>query len=121
MEATLISEPMFRSVGQALSIAFAVAETPPAVRGTTDRALRDLKEDRYGIAPIPPGERGTNRVQAPAAPTNGNGPEGPLSEEKPMGWLMGLEPTTTGITRRSGRGSVSKIKHLAAPRRRKAA
>ncbi len=31
-------------------------------------------------------------------PTKQNGPEGPLSEVKPVGWLMGLEPTTTGIT-----------------------
>jgi hypothetical protein len=30
---------------------------------------------------------------------NDNGPEGPsLSQEKPVGWLMGLEPTTTRIT-----------------------
>lgn len=46
---SVVTEPMFRTVGQALSIAFSVAETPPAVRGTTDRALRDLKEDRYGL------------------------------------------------------------------------
>ncbi len=41
---------------------------------------------------------GTNRVQVPPGSANENGPEGPLSEEKTLGWLMGLEPTTTGIT-----------------------
>lgn len=62
MESTAVAaEPMFKSVGQALSIAFAVAETPPAVRGTTDRALRDLKEDRYGLTPMPVGERCVNK------------------------------------------------------------
>ena len=64
---------------------------------------------------------GTNRVQAPAPTTNDNGPEGPPSEEKQVGWLMGLEPTTTGITRRSARGKVLKINTLAKPRKRKAA
>jgi len=61
MQAVTLSEPMFKSVGQALSIAFAVTETPPAVRGTTDRALRDLKEDRYGLPPITQGERSVNK------------------------------------------------------------
>jgi hypothetical protein len=36
------------------------------------------------------------RLAAPAA--NTNGPEGPFTEGKPVGWLMGLEPTTTRIT-----------------------
>lgn len=54
-------EPMFRSVGQALSIAFSVAETPAAVKGTTDRALKDLAERRYGAAPVIASERTLNR------------------------------------------------------------
>jgi integrase len=64
---------------------------------------------------------GTNRVQVPTAPTNNKAPEGASVEEKPVGWLMGLEPTTTGITRRSARGQVLKIKDLRAPKKRKAA
>jgi hypothetical protein len=59
--AAMTSDPMFKSVGQALSIAFAVTETPPAVRGTTDRALRDLKEDRYGLPAASQGERSINK------------------------------------------------------------
>ena len=31
------------------------------MRGTTDRALRDLKEDRYGLAPVPQSERSINK------------------------------------------------------------
>jgi integrase len=38
-----------------------------------------------------------------------------------MGWLMGLEPTTTRITIGSGASGVSRIKHLQAPRKPKAA
>jgi integrase len=41
---------------------------------------------------------GATKVQPPDDTANENGPEGPLSEVKPLGWLMGLEPTTTGIT-----------------------
>ena len=41
---------------------------------------------------------GTNPVQVPIGTPNANGPEGPSTEEKSLGWLMGLEPTTTGIT-----------------------
>jgi hypothetical protein len=33
----------------------------------------------------------------PAAPNN-NGPEGPCHARACLGWLMGLEPTTTRIT-----------------------
>lgn len=64
---------------------------------------------------------GTNPVQPAATGTNGNGPEGPSTEGKGLGWLKGLEPSTTGITRRSRRGEVLKIKDLAKPPRRKAA
>jgi hypothetical protein len=41
---------------------------------------------------------GTNPVRVPSGATNANGPEGPFAEVKLVGWLMGLEPTTTGIT-----------------------
>lgn len=56
-----ISEPMFRSVGQALSVAFAVADTDPAVKGTMEGALNYLAEKRYGAAPILNSERAINR------------------------------------------------------------
>lgn len=62
---------------------------------------------------------GTNPVQVPAAGTNANGPEGPSAEGENLGWLMGLEPTTTGITKRSGRGRVLKINRLDELKRRK--
>jgi integrase len=41
---------------------------------------------------------GTNRVQVAPPPAMRNGPEGPSTEGKEVGWLMGLEPTTTRIT-----------------------
>jgi len=41
---------------------------------------------------------GTTAVQVPHGVANENGPEGPSTEGDSMGWLMGLEPTTTGIT-----------------------
>ena len=64
---------------------------------------------------------GTTRVQV--APPAGieNGPEGPLSEGKSLGWLMGLEPTTTRITIGSRAPDTSKIKHLRPRQRPKAA
>ena len=40
----------------------------------------------------------TNPRQVPFDATNANGPEGPSTEGNHLGWLMGLEPTTTGIT-----------------------
>jgi hypothetical protein len=63
---------------------------------------------------------GTTPAQVAPAGTNENGPVGPLSEEKPMGWLMGLEPTTTGITRRSHPNEPILINDLRARKRRKA-
>jgi integrase len=62
---------------------------------------------------------GTTAVQPPVDGTNDNGPEGPLTEGKPLGWLMGLEPTTTRITRRSRPATVSEINDLRAARKRK--
>ena len=41
---------------------------------------------------------GTNPAQPHRADPTKSGPEGPLYEGDSMGWLMGLEPTTTGIT-----------------------
>ena len=64
---------------------------------------------------------GTNPAQVAQPATNANGPEGPLTEGDQVGWLMGLEPTTTRITKRSGRLDVSNVKDLAAARKRKSA
>jgi integrase len=64
---------------------------------------------------------GTTPAQVARGAANENGPEGPLSEEKPVGWLMGLEPTTTRITSGSRDTSASKIKHLRAAKPRKSA
>jgi integrase len=61
---------------------------------------------------------GTNPVQAASAPANANGPEGPSTEGKPVGWLMGLEPTTTRITRRSSPSGATEINNLGARKRR---
>jgi integrase len=62
---------------------------------------------------------GTNSAQVQSEAPNENGPGGPLSQEKTLGWLMGLEPTTTGITKRSRRGQVLNINDLQPAKRRK--
>ena len=64
---------------------------------------------------------GTTPAQPGTPGTTENGPEGPSYEGKPVGWLMGLEPTTTRITRRSGASEPIKIKDLGSARRRKSA
>jgi integrase len=64
---------------------------------------------------------GTTPAQVAQLGTNRNGPEGPLSEGESLGWLTGLEPATTRITSGSHGHGASKIKHLRAPRRPKAA
>ncbi|GAC1664599.1 MAG: site-specific integrase [Candidatus Dormibacteraceae bacterium] len=64
---------------------------------------------------------GTNPAQLHTGVANENGPEGPSTEGNEVGWLMGLEPTTTRITRRSSYRSPSKISDLAARRKRKSA
>ena len=55
------SDAMFKSVGEALSIAFAVTETDPPVKGSTASALEGLKEERYGLPPMLDSERVVNR------------------------------------------------------------
>ena len=62
---------------------------------------------------------GTTPAQAASDTPNKEAPEG--ADSHSVGWLMGLEPTTTRITRRSDRTSASKIKDLASVRKRKAA
>ena len=62
---------------------------------------------------------GTTPAQPALRVANEKGPEGPVYEGEPVGWLMGLEPTTTRITIRSDAVAPSKIKHLTAVKKRK--
>lgn len=103
--------------------------------GTPDSALRELGGwassdmlQRYAhLAPshvaawagnIVP--RGTSAVQPGAATGNERAPEGAVYEGEPVGWLTGLEPATTRITRRSQGAQVLKIKDLQQRKKRKA-
>lgn len=54
-------EPMFKSVGQALSVAFSVAASPAPIVGSTARALESMSEKRYGAAVVLESERTINR------------------------------------------------------------
>lgn len=56
------SDAIFRSIGEALSIAFSVTETEPPVKGSTASALESLKQERYGLPPVLASERAVNRV-----------------------------------------------------------
>ncbi len=67
------------------------------------------------------GAGGTTPAQLLREPGSETGPEGPVHEGDSLGWLMGLEPTTTRITRRSQASDASKIKDLTAARKRKSA
>jgi integrase len=64
---------------------------------------------------------GTTPAQVAPASTNEKGPEGPVHEGEAVGWLMGLEPTTTRITTGSRASGANKIKHLAPRKKPKAA
>jgi hypothetical protein len=58
-------------------------------RARTGRALAHLGNCRVAACA---GSIGVGiRGRVPTAPANDDDPEGPLSEEKPMGWLMGLK------------------------------
>jgi integrase len=61
---------------------------------------------------------GTKVAQRAPAAQRKTGPVGPATE---VGWLMGLEPTTTRITTGSRASGASKIKHLRAVKKPKAA
>ena len=67
-------------------------------------------------ANVAPG--GTKVAQQASEEPRKKAPEGPSVE---VGWLKGLEPSTTRITTGSQASSASKIKHLAARRKPKAA
>jgi integrase len=59
---------------------------------------------------------GTTPAQVAQAGSNENSPEGLSYEGETVGWLMGLEPTTTRITILAQAREAKKIKHL--PRRK---
>ena len=60
-QATILNtEPMFKSVGHALSVAFAMETTKPSVESTTEAVIKDLRERRYGIDPIEHAETSVN-------------------------------------------------------------
>jgi integrase len=67
-----------------------------------------------GTVPAQPAQT----VTPPETPT---APKAPSDQGLGVGWLMGLEPTTTRITSGSTAEDASKIKHLAARRKPKAA
>lgn len=51
------TEPVFKTVGQALFTAFAMEITEPSTPSPTGRFIEDLMEKRYGLPPVPIGER----------------------------------------------------------------
>lgn len=55
------NEPMFKSVGQALSVAFSVVASQAPITGSTARALESMSEQRYGASAVPITERTINR------------------------------------------------------------
>ncbi len=67
------------------------------------------------------GGGGTTPAQVAQASPMESGPGGPRHEGEKVGWLMGLEPTTTRITTGSRAHDTSKIKHLPTRRRPKSA
>jgi len=54
------AEPMFKSVGHALAVAFAMETTKPSVESTTEAVIKDLRERRYGADPMPDAETSVN-------------------------------------------------------------
>ena len=64
---------------------------------------------------------GTTLAQVAQDAGSETGPEWPVHEGEAVGWLMGLEPTTTRITIRSRAAGDSKISHLPRPKKPKAA
>lgn len=56
------NEPMFRSAGQALSVAFSVMASQAPITGSTARALDSMSEQRYGAAAVVDSDRSINRV-----------------------------------------------------------
>lgn len=56
-----VVSPMFKTIGQALAVAFDVVGKAPAIEGTTARALEDMAERRYGVTLRLDSERAVDR------------------------------------------------------------
>lgn len=54
------NEPIFKTVGQALYLAYVMEVTPPSTPSPTETLIRDLMKQRYGEAPVPQSERSIN-------------------------------------------------------------
>lgn len=54
------TEPVFKTVGQALYLGYVMEVTPPSTPSPTETLIRDLMKQRYGEAPIPQSERSLN-------------------------------------------------------------
>ncbi len=54
------TDPVFKTVGQALFIAFIMEITPLSTPSPTETLIRDLMKQRYGEAPVPQSERSIN-------------------------------------------------------------
>jgi len=54
------TDPVFKTVGQALYLAFVMEVTAPSTPSPTETLIKDLMEQRYGLAPIPIAERSIN-------------------------------------------------------------
>lgn len=57
---TTNTDPVFKTVGQALFLGFAMEVTPPSTPSPTDMVIKDLMERRYGEPAVPIGERSLN-------------------------------------------------------------
>jgi hypothetical protein len=54
------TDPVFKTVGQALYLAFVMEVTPASTPSPTETLIRDLMKQRYGEAPVPQAERSIN-------------------------------------------------------------
>lgn len=54
------TEPVFKTVGQCLYLAYVMEVTPPSTPSPTETLIRDLMKQRYGEAPVPQSERSIN-------------------------------------------------------------
>jgi len=54
------TDPVFKTVGQALYLAYVMEVTPASTPSPTETLIRDLMKQRYGEAPVPQAERSIN-------------------------------------------------------------
>lgn len=55
-----VTEPIFKSIGEALSLAFSMEIRSVSLKSPTDEAIKDLMKQRYGEPPVPISERRIN-------------------------------------------------------------